>query len=72
MTSLLAASWILLANAVTEAEFTSLHRDLQPTGEETWRMIPWKTSLLEAQALAAKEKKPLFLWAMDGHPLGCT
>ena len=30
-----------------------------------------KVSLVEAQNLAAKEKKPLFIWSMDGNPLGC-
>jgi hypothetical protein len=40
--------------------------------DEPWRTIPWKISLLEAQKLAAEEKKPIYIWAMDGHPLGCT
>lgn len=57
---------------VTQTEFESLHSALQPTGEETWRSIPWETSVLKAQARAGAEKKPLFIWAMDGHPLGCT
>jgi hypothetical protein len=63
---------VIMAGAVTETEFETLHRELQPTGEETWRMIPWETSLLKAQARAGRERKPLFIWAMDGHPLGCT
>lgn len=37
--------------------------------EELWKTIPWKTSLLEARALAARQGKPIFLWSMDGHPL---
>ena len=60
------------SSALTVAEFESLHRQLQPTGKEAWRTIPWKTSLLDAQATAAEEQKPIFIWAMDGHPLGCT
>ena len=40
--------------------------------EETWRTIPWQTNLIDAQNLAAQVEKPLFIWAMDGHPLGCT
>lgn len=62
----------IMAAAVTQAEFDSLHQSLQPTGEEVWRSIPWETSLLKAQARAAEEQKPIFIWAMDGHPLGCT
>lgn len=45
---------------------------LQPNPHERWRMIPWKISLLEGQKLAAEQRKPIFIWAMDGHPLGCT
>jgi Ni/Co efflux regulator RcnB len=56
----------------TEAEFHRLHAELQPPTEEAWRSIPWKTSLLDAQATAAREAKPIFIWAMDGHPLGCV
>ncbi|MDE2681101.1 MAG: hypothetical protein OSB29_07020 [Verrucomicrobiota bacterium] len=57
---------------LTEAEFQKLHRELQPDPKATWRTIPWKTSVLDAQAAAAREGKPIFIWAMDGHPLGCT
>ncbi|MFT4588180.1 MAG: hypothetical protein ACI9VS_002612 [Candidatus Binatia bacterium] len=53
-------------------EFEKLHSELRPPTEEAWRSIPWKTSLLDAQATAAKERKPIFIWAMDGHPLGCV
>ena len=60
------------AMGLTEAEFQKLHRELQPNLKATWRTIPWKTSVLDAQAAAAREGKPIFIWAMDGHPLGCT
>ncbi len=60
------------ALALTDAEFRKLHRELQPDPKATWRTIPWKTSVLDAQAAAAREGKPIFIWAMDGHPLGCT
>ena len=59
------------SDELTVERFQQLHKELQP-GEELWRTIPWETSLLQAQALAAEQKKPLFIWAMDGHPLGCT
>ena len=57
---------------LTQSEFERLHREVRPGAKEPWRTIPWKISLLDAQRLAAKEKKPIFIWAMDGHPLGCT
>ena len=57
---------------LTEQEFRTLHQQLKPAADEPWRTIPWKISLLDAQRIAAREKKPIFIWAMDGHPLGCT
>ncbi|MEX0819422.1 MAG: hypothetical protein WD070_07505 [Pirellulaceae bacterium] len=62
-------SW---AGELTEAEFHRLHEQLQPAPDEPWRTIPWKIALLDAQRTAVKEQKPIFIWAMDGHPLGCT
>lgn len=60
------------ASEITEAEFRKLHAELQPDNTALWRTVPWKTSVLDGQQKAAEEKKPLFIWAMDGHPLGCT
>lgn len=34
--------------------------------------IPWRTNVLQARAEAQRAGKPLFLWVMDGNPLGCT
>ncbi len=63
---------ISMANdEITPDEFRKLHAELVP-GEETWKTIPWQTDLLAAQRLAAEQKKLIFIWAMDGHPLGCT
>ncbi len=56
---------------VNAENFAELHASLQPS-EEAWTTIPWQVSLVPAQQLALKEGKPLFVWAMDGHPLGCT
>ncbi len=63
---------LCFSGGLTDEEFSSLHQQLQPRKDEVWRTIPWKVSLLEAQAIAARERKPIFIWAMDGHPLGCT
>ena len=63
---------VSLAAELNESEFRSLQRQLQPPADEPWRTIPWKITLIEAQRTAIQEKKPIFIWAMDGHPLGCT
>ena len=57
---------------LTAAKCNSLLAELQPEPDALWRTIPWKTSLLDAQNAAAQQNKPIFIWAMDGHPLGCT
>ncbi len=60
-----------LSAELTPETFRKLHREVQPQ-EEAWTTIPWHQSLIPAQHQAAREGKPLFIWAMDGHPLGCT
>jgi len=57
---------------LSEAKFRELQTLLTPAEDTMWRQIPWRIELLEAQREAAKQEKPLFIWAMDGHPLGCT
>ncbi len=65
---------LILALAVQglgESDFKELHEKLRPPAGEAWRSIPWTISLVEAQNRAAAEKKPIFIWSMDGNPLGC-
>jgi hypothetical protein len=40
--------------------------------EVKWQEIPWQTDLWAARRMAAEQGKPIFLWAMNGNPLGCT
>lgn len=75
MAALLINSFVakgLRAVELTDEEFQRLHKLLQPDASELWRTIPWKISVLDAQREAAQQRKPIFIWAMDGHPLGCT
>ena len=37
-----------------------------------WTSIPWVTSFEEGVEEAIKREKPILLWVMNGHPLGCT
>ncbi len=59
-------------DAFSKQEFDRIQSDLQLDTNAAWLSIPWQTSLLKAQSIAARERKPIFLWAMNGHPLGCT
>lgn len=58
--------------ALDEAAFERLQRELTIAADAPWRSVPWRIDLLQAQREAAAQHKPLFVWAMDGHPLGCT
>jgi hypothetical protein len=58
-----------LPGPLTNADFEKLHKQLQP-GQEEWSTIAWQVSVPRARQLAAKEKKPLLVWAQNGHPLG--
>ena len=60
------------AEELTVERFESLHQQLQASPDEAWRTVPWRISLLQAQRDAVAANKPIFMWAMDGHPLGCT
>jgi len=38
-------------------------------GELDWRSIPWQSQLRTALVEASRVRKPVLLWAMNGHPL---
>lgn len=58
---------------ITRAQFDSLYQLCIPSTEgSAWLALGWETDLWAARARAAQEGKPIFLWEMDGHPLGCT
>ena len=58
------------AGPITAEEFKSLHSQL--CKREKWETVEWRTDLHEVRAASVKEKKPIFIWAMDGQTLGCT
>ena len=59
---------LALAAAAPPDDFQKTHDLLMKP--ESWENVPWKSHLLEARALAFREKKPLLLWCMDAKPLG--
>ena len=71
MIAALLTALLVQSGGLSAEEFRALHDRLKPPADEAWRRIPWKVSLVEAQNQAAREKKPLFIWSMDGNPLGC-
>ena len=46
---------------------------IKPTKEElAWAQIPWRSTFYDGLIDSDRHQKPLLLWVMNGHPLGCT
>jgi len=67
-------------NKTNETKFMLNHKTYQkwydfikPSKKDLeWTSIPWVTSFEEGVGEAIKREKPILLWVMNGHPLGCT
>ena len=60
------------ATPIAAADFDKLHQMIrvQP-GEQRFWQIPWKLTITEAREQAAREGKPIFVWAgAGGAPIG--
>jgi hypothetical protein len=58
---------------LTETGWRSFKEKILPAREElAWQAIGWRTSFQRALAEAQEKDRPVLLWAMNGHPLGCT
>jgi len=55
---------------LNEERFVELLELVVPA--EKTKLIDWQPDLLTAQKIALQQRKPMFIWSMDGHPLGCT
>jgi len=61
------------AEPIPLAELDHLRAVIRPKDDEAaWAKIPWRVDLSQARLEAAAAGKPILLWEMDGHPLGCT
>lgn len=59
--------------SLTDESFATWRDRIRATKSELeWQDLPWVTSYHKGIRLAAAENKPLLLWVMNGHPLGCT
>jgi len=59
--------------AVTVENVSALERLIAPPAEEMrYASIGWRQTLWDAAKEAQKVDKPILLWAMNGHPLGCV
>ena len=47
-------------------------RILPAAAELGYTKIAWRTSYWDAVIEGQEKEKPVLLWTMNGHPLGCT
>ena len=58
---------------LTDKNYVQTRDYLLPKGdEEDWVKVEWRTTLWDGVIDAQKEDKPIMLFAMNGHPFGCT
>lgn len=61
------------AEELTEKSYDRIRDYILPKGdEEKWKAIEWRTTFWDGVIDAQKEDKPVMLYAMNGHPFGCT
>ena len=66
------AAPVVVADPLPDSEIAKVRKAVLPAaGEDDFAKIPWLTSIWDARTAAAKAGKPILLWEMDGHPLGC-
>ena len=77
---------LLLASSLAPLAFAAIpvQDDWEPSWEhwrdylvplverETWLEVEWHSVFWDAVVEAHEVRKPILLWAMNGHPLGCT
>ena len=58
---------------LSEANYQAWRDHILPNESEmAWEQIPWLTTFKDGIVAANAAEKPLLLWTMNGHPLGCT
>ena len=58
---------------LTEETYEMWQEFIKPTKAElAWAEIPWRNTFYDGLIESDIKQKPLLLWAMNGHPLGCT
>ena len=61
------------APTVSATQVEKWHAFVRPDkAEEHWQTLTWHPSLWSAVVAANETNRPVLLWAMNGHPLGCT
>ena len=73
VTLICSAQFAMSAEPIAPEQFEKLQTLIKPQKSEgKWAEIHWLLDLWTARKKAAELGKPILLWEMDGHPLGCV
>ena len=45
---------------------------LPKPGERRWQRVRWQPTFWDGVIEAHRQRRPILLWTMNGHPLACT
>jgi hypothetical protein len=58
---------------LTEQNWREQRKKIAPAQEElAFEKVGWRPSFLSGVFEAQEKDRPLLIWVMNGHPLGCT
>ena len=58
---------------LNQASYSQWRNHILPeAGELDFEKIPWLATFKDGILASEAEQRPLLLWVMNGHPLGCT
>ena len=64
---------VVEAPTLERADLERWREHLRPSDSELrYAQIDWAPSFVEGVRRASEQQRPLLLWLMNGHPLGCT
>jgi hypothetical protein len=73
MLALLAPQDVPMPDAPTARDLAAWMAAIEPDRvESAYQAIPWRNELGPAIEEARALGRPILLWTMNGHPLGCT
>lgn len=73
MTLLLAALVLQSPIEVSSANYQTWLKFIQPDAkEQAYKQVHWRNAFWPAVQEAKRLGRPILLWTMNGHPLGCT